>query len=380
LNSQGNSENTPDISGKSAAGSRWDFSVNRRFIQRSVITVLALVIAFQLVEWAFAKSKDFLFLLLLAWLLGIAITPIVEILTKRGMKRGLSTFVVLLGLVALIVAFIAAFGQLLGSQLASLITQFPALIQGFVGWMNTSFNLQIDATSLEESLNISNSQIANFAQDIAGGVFGVVSSIFGFIFNIFTLLLFAFYFAADAPNIKRTIGSWLPSKQQVIFTTVWQVATEKTGGFVISRVILAALNSVFTSVFLLFLDVPYWLPLGLFTGLVSQFVPTVGTYIGGVIPAIVAVVNDPKDGLFVVIFVLIYQQIENYLFTPRISSLTMDIHPAVAFASVIVFAGFFGAIGALIGVPIAAAIISIVQTYGKRYELIPELHSIETKS
>jgi len=54
LNSQGNSENTPDISGKSASGSRWDFSVNRRFIQRSVITVLALVIAFQLVEWAFA--------------------------------------------------------------------------------------------------------------------------------------------------------------------------------------------------------------------------------------------------------------------------------------------------------------------------------------
>jgi len=166
LNSQGNSENTPDISGKSASGSRWDFSVNRRFIQRSVITVLALVIAFQLVEWAFAKSKDFLFLLLLAWLLGIAITPVVEILTKRGMKRGLSTFVVLLGLVALIVAFIAAFGQLLGSQLASLITQFPALIQGFVGWINTSFNLQIDATSLEQSLNISNSQIANFAQDM----------------------------------------------------------------------------------------------------------------------------------------------------------------------------------------------------------------------
>ena len=192
--------------------------------------------------------------------------------------------------------------------------------------------------------------------------------------------MFAFYFAAEAPQIKKTVGSWLPAKQQVVFTTVWQVATEKTGGFVISRVILAVLNATFTSVFLLLIDVPYWLPLGLFTGLVSQFVPTVGSYIGGIIPAIVAVVNDPKDGLFVVIFVLIYQQIENYLFTPRISSLTMDIHPAVAFASVIVFAGFFGAIGALIGVPIAAAIISIIQTYGKRYELIPELHSIETKS
>ena len=377
---QGASENSADISAKSASGSRWDFSVNRRFIQTSVITVLGLVIAFQLIEWAFGKSKDFLFMLLLAWLLGIAITPLVEILTKRGLKRGLSTMLVLLGLVALVVAFIASFGQLLASQLASLIIQIPSLVEGFVNWLNTSFNLGIDATSIENSLNFSNSQIANFAQDIAGGLLGVVTSVFGFIFNIFTLLLFAFYFAAEAPQIKKTVGSWLPAKQQVVFTTVWQVATEKTGGFVISRVILAVLNATFTSVFLLLIDVPYWLPLGLFTGLVSQFVPTVGSYIGGIIPAIVAIVNDPKDGLFVIIFVLIYQQIENYLFTPRISSLTMDIHPAVAFASVIVFAGFFGAIGALIGVPIAAAIISIVQTYGKRYELIPELHNIETKS
>lgn len=380
MNTHGSGELQPDISANSASGGRWNFSINPRFIQKSIITILALVVALQLVQWAFSKSRDFLFLLLLAWLLGIAISPVVDILTKRGLKRGLSTFLVLIALMGLIFAFIASFGQLLGSQLASLITQIPTLIEGFVGWLNTSFNLKLDASSIEQSLNISNSQITNFAQDIAGGIFGVVSSIFTFIFNIFTLLLFAFYFAADAPRIKRTIGSWLPTKQQVIFTTVWQVATDKTGGFVISRVILAALNSVFTSVFLLLLDVPYWLPLGLFTGLISQFVPTVGTYLGGVIPTIVAVVNDPKDGLFVIIFISVYQQIENYLFAPRISSLTMDIHPAVAFASVIIFAGFFGAIGALIGIPIAAAIISIVQTYGKRYELIPELHKIETKS
>lgn len=380
MNNHGSGELQPDISANSASGGRWSFSINPRFIQKSIITILTLVVALQLVQWAFSKSRDFLFLLLLAWLLGIAISPVVDILTKRGLKRGLSTFLVLLTLMGLIFAFIASFGQLLGSQLASLITQIPTLIEGFVGWLNTSFNLKLDATSIEQSLNISNSQIANFAQDIAGGIFGVVSSIFTFIFSIFTLLLFAFYFAADAPRIKRTIGSWLPTKQQVIFTTVWQVATDKTGGFVISRVILAALNSAFTSAFLLLLDVPYWLPLGLFTGLISQFVPTIGTYLGGVIPTIVAVVNDPKDGLFVIIFISVYQQIENYLFAPRISSLTMDIHPAVAFASVIIFAGFFGAIGALIGIPIAAAIISIVQTYGKRYELIPELHKIETKS
>ena len=153
---QGSGENTPDISAKGSTGGAWDFSVNRRFLQRSVVTVLVLVIAFQLVSWAFGKSKDFLFLLLIAWLLGIAITPLVEFLTKRGMRRGLSTFLTLLGLVLLSVGFIAAFGQLLASQLASLIFQIPTLVEGFIGWLNASFNLGIDPVSIEQSLNISN--------------------------------------------------------------------------------------------------------------------------------------------------------------------------------------------------------------------------------
>ena len=374
-----NQDSQPDISGKSGSGANWEFSVNRRFIQRSIITVLIIVIFFQLVEWAFYKTKDFLFLILLAWLIGIAITPLVEKLTKSGIKRGLSTFIVLLSLVALVLGFIASFGQLLASQLASLITQIPSLIEGFSTTLNDSFDLNLSPSNIEESLNISNTQIATFAQSIAGGIFGLVTSIAGFLFKIFTLLLFTFYFASETPKIRRSIASWLPAKQQVVFTTVWKVATEKTGGFVISRVILATINSVITSVFLLIIGVPYWLPLGLFTGIISQFIPTIGSYLGGIIPAIVAVVNEPIDGLFVVIFVTIYQQIENYLLTPRVSSMTMNIHPAVAFASVIVFASFFGPVGALIGVPIAAAVIALVQTYGKRYELIDELHIQDLK-
>ncbi|MFM8212483.1 MAG: AI-2E family transporter, partial [Actinomycetes bacterium] len=208
-----NQDSQPDISGKSGSGANWEFSVNRRFIQRSIITVLIIVIFFQLVEWAFNKSKDFLFLILLAWLIGIAITPLVEKLTKSGIKRGLSTFIVLLSLVALVIGFIAAFGQLLASQLASLITQIPTLIEGFSSWLNNSFDLNLSPSNIEESLNISNTQIATFAQSIAGGIFGLVTSIAGFLFKIFTLLLFTFYFASETPKIRRSIASWLPAKQ-----------------------------------------------------------------------------------------------------------------------------------------------------------------------
>jgi predicted PurR-regulated permease PerM len=110
-------------------------------------------------------------------------------------------------------------------------------------------------------------------------------------------------------------------------------------------------------------------------GLISQFIPTVGTYLAVALPALIAVLSDdPLDAVWVIIFATVYQQIENYYFSPRISSRTMDIHPAVAFGSVIAGAALFGPIGALIGIPVAAAVIAFVDAYTRRYELIPALN------
>jgi predicted PurR-regulated permease PerM len=108
--------------------------------------------------------------------------------------------------------------------------------------------------------------------------------------------------------------------------------------------------------------------------LISQFIPTVGTYLAIALPALIALLSDdPWDAVLVIIFATVYQQIENYFFAPRISARTMDIHPAVAFGSVIAGAALFGPIGALIGIPIAAAAIAMFDAYTRRYELIPEL-------
>lgn len=205
------------------------------------------------------------------------------------------------------------------------------------------------------------------------GVLGILTTTVGLVFQGFTLLLFAFYFSADGPRLRRTIASWLPTGRQQVFATVWDITVQKTGAFVVSRLLLALVSAFFMSVFLLVIGVPYWLPLGLFTGIVSQFIPTIGTYLGILLPALVAVFNDPLDVVWIVIFGTVYQQVENYFLSPRISAATLDIHPAVAFASVIVGASLAGAMGAIIAIPIAAAITAIVETYGRRYELIPTL-------
>jgi len=121
------------------------------------------------------------------------------------------------------------------------------------------------------------------------------------------------------------------------------------------------------------IDIPYWLPMGIFAGVVSQFIPTIGTYIGVALPALFAAFEDPLDILWIILFATVYQQIENYVLTPRISTKTMDINSGVALAAVFVGAALFGPIGAIIGIPLAAIIIAVFDAYGQRYALHPSV-------
>jgi predicted PurR-regulated permease PerM len=345
------------------------------WVRRSAVGVFVLFAIFQVAEWAWRSLANFLFLLLLAWLLGLAIDPVVTYLQRRlGWKRGLGTITVMLGLALLTGIFFFAFGQLFATQIVALIQAAPDLVQNVINFLNERFNLGLDPNTIIDQLNLNTQNVTRFASQAAGGVLGFLSSAIGVVFQGFTLLLFAFYFAADGPRFRRVVASMLPSKSQAVFADVWNIATVKAGGFVISRLGLAALSAFFSAIFFIIIDLDFWLPLALWMGLVSQFIPTLGTYLAIALPALIALLSDDRlDAVLVIVFATIYQQVENYFFSPRISSKTMDIHPAVAFGSVIVGAALFGPIGALIGIPLAAAVLAFMQTYTRRYEIIPEL-------
>lgn len=344
-----------------------------KWMRRTIVAALVLFVMLDVVLWFYGRTSNFLLLLVIAWLFGVALEPIVGWLARRGMKRGLATGIAMLSFVVLAIIFMATFGGLLVQQLAQLLSEIPNLIDRAADWASKTFETDIDPQALAKQFNISTSQVAGWAANVTGGLFGVLSTTVGLVFQGFTMLLFAFYFSADGPRLRRTIASWLPTKQQTVFATVWDITVQKTGAFVVSRLLLALLAAFFMSIFLLVIGVPFWLPLGLFTGIVSQFIPTLGTYLGILLPCLVAVFNDPRDVLWIIIFGTVYQQLENYFFSPRISAATLDIHPAIAFGSVIIGAALVGAIGAIIAIPIAAAITAIVETYGHRYELIPQL-------
>ena len=118
------------------------------------------------------------------------------------------------------------------------------------------------------------------------------------------------------------------------------------------------------------LGVPYSIALGLWVGVLSQFVPVIGTYIAAVLPVFVAFFQQPITALWVLIALIAYQQVENFLVAPRITARAMAIHPAVSIGAVIAGASLLGGIGAALALPVAATIQAFISTAVARHDLI----------
>ncbi len=353
-------------------------SITPASAKRTTLMVIGLLIALSIGIWAFQALGTFLFILLLAWLFSIAMEPPVLWMVHRGVRRGLATAIVMILGIIVVAALSALFGGVFISQLSALGSSLPTALTSVVDWANSTFHTSFNLNNIAASIQITPDKIGQWVGQYGGGLLGIFGSVFAGLFDTLTILVFAYYFSADSPRLRQTIGSWLPPAYQRYFVTVWEISVQKTGGYVVSKVALAAFSAFFHSVFFAIIGVPYWLPLGVLAGIVGQFIPTIGTYIGVALPALFTLVSDkPINALWIAVFATVYQQLENYVFTPRISRRTMDVHPAVALGSVIAGAALFGPVGALIGIPLAAASLSIIDTFTHRHELLPELASLE---
>ena len=313
------------------------------------------------------------FTLLMAWFAALAMEPAVRRLAKH-MKRGLATGVVMLSVVVFLALFMFAFGRLLIEQIAALIQTIPGLIDGVLDWVNQTFDMQLGRQDILESVNLSEDEIAELATEVGVNVLGILGSVLGAFFSLFTLALFIFYFSADGPRWRRWVAQLFPQKLQSVVINIYDTTAEKTGGYVAARVVLAALNGGTSAIVFALIGMPYWLALGIWTGLVAQFVPTIGTYIAIVLPVLVGLLSgNPWVGVIALIWALVYQQVENLTFEPKISAKAVDVHPAVAFGAVMLGAALFGVAGAILAVPVIAMFLSLLNIYMKRHELLPEL-------
>jgi predicted PurR-regulated permease PerM len=336
--------------------------------------VLLGVIALGLVlKFVIDDGGSVIFTVLMSWFAAIAMAPVVDRMARR-MPRGVATLIVMLTFVALMVVFVVAFGALMIDQLAQFVGRIPDLIDSAIAWVNTRFSMTLTRDSVLDSIGGGSTDFGSIASEIGGNVFGILSTVFGSVFGLFTFGLFTFYFSAAMPQLQEWVTRLFPTRVQGVVGNVWRLTAQKTGGYVGARVVLAGVSSVSTGIVFALVGMPYWLPLALWTGVVAQFVPTIGTYIAIALPVLVGLLSpNPWLGVVALAWGLIYQQVENLTIEPRISAKAVDINPAVAFGSVLLGAALFGIAGAFLAVPVSAMLLSLLDIYGRRYDLASEL-------
>ncbi len=342
------------------------------YVARSSAIVMSSVAVLLLALWLFTVTAHFLFLVLLAWLFAVAMDPGIRALMRRGRSRGLSALIVGGGAIAVGLLLALVFGRLFLTQAADIVTSIPTVAANIAHQLNDTFGTSIDPTKLTGSLNLTPANIQSWAGNLSGSALSVVGSLASVAFDLLTVVVFGFYLAGDGPNFFRTVASGLKPNHQRVFVNIVDITTAKTGGYVVSKIILAGLSALFHGIFFALIGVPNWLPYALLVGVTAQFVPMIGTYIGIILPVLAVVFDNPWQAVAIIAFATVYQQIESYAFTPRVSAKTMDVNPAIALGAVFVGAAIWGPLGALIGIPLAAAAVAILGNYKTAYALVPE--------
>ncbi|SHM95362.1 AI-2E family transporter [Cryptosporangium aurantiacum] len=340
-----------------------------RWLPRAFLLAMLTVSAFFLAWWLLGRLRDLIGLLLLAQFLAFALEPAVNWLARRGWRRGAATGVTMLVVLASLIGFMVAVGSLLVSQVTTLSARFPQYLELTIEWVNSTFDTNISIQQIQNQVTANDGPLRRWAEGVASNAVDLSTSVFGVIFQTLTVILFGYYLCADAPRVRRSLCSVLPPARQRDVMRAWEIAVDKTGGYLYSRLLLALVSSLAHYIVLTLLGVPYAVALALWVGLVSQLIPTVGTYLAAAMPLIVALVSHPVDALFLLVFVVIYQQVENYLLQPKITARTLDLHPAVAFGAVLAGAAVLGPIGAILAIPFTAISQTFVGSYIRRYEV-----------
>ncbi|MGI5422884.1 AI-2E family transporter [Actinomadura luteofluorescens] len=327
------------------------------------------VLAFLAGLWLLERLRELLLLLLISLFLAFAIEPAVNWLAARGWRRGVATAAMFVVVALLLAGFLGGIGSLLAAQANNLITGFPGYVRRFVGWVNATFGTHLSQRTVFQRLPTVTDALSRHLSGLAANVWGFGTTAFGVIFNALGVLLFTFYLSAEGPRFRRTVCSVLPPRRQREVLRAWEIAVDKTGGYIYSRGLLALISGIAHYAAMAGLGVPYAAALALWVGVVSQFIPAVGTYLAGAVPVLIALTKSPSTALWILLFIIAYQQFENYLLQPRITARTLDMHPAVAFGLILAGAAVAGPIGILLAIPLGASLQAFVSAYVRRYEV-----------
>jgi predicted PurR-regulated permease PerM len=321
--------------------------------------------------WFLDAERNLVSYLVLSGLIALALEPgVIWLHERRGWRRGSATGLLLVALFLFLVALAVGLAAVLAREANQVVDQLPAYVDKLNAFTRDHFDFSLFSASQRAAAADATTHLNQFLKDHQRDILGGIASGVSGVFTVFTIGLFTFYLTAQGPQMRRAILSRVPPERQERMLFAWETAIKRMGGYLYSRLLLAAINGVLMFVTLQVLGVPYALPLAVVSAFVAEFIPIVGTYLGGALPLVVALAETGSTAAIVVLIeIVVYQQVENYILSPRISAKTIELNPGVAFGAALAGGAVGGFVGAFFALPIAATIQAFLSTYSRSYEV-----------
>ena len=324
--------------------------LNRAFLYVLFISISVLI---------FLRVKSLIFDLFVAVVLSALAEPVVYRLSQKINRRA-SAMVAVSVILLLIGATLFSIIPLMVQEIYFLSSQLPTYFDNFINYLNVEgFAVSSQSLDLETQFN---TLIKDYGSTVGSSVVFAGQGLLRTLGHIFIIFFFTYYLISEGDGWRVKLKESLPDKVSSSIDQVWTIGVSKAGGFIVAKVILGVLASIVLSLSFLIIGLPSPLALGVAAGILSQLIPVVGTFLGGLVPFIASISLGTTAMIATVLVLFIYQIVENYFISPRVTKSTMEIHPAIAVFSTIFGAYTLGGVGAILALPVAATVQGVIGT------------------
>ncbi len=332
--------------------------LNRAFLYVLLISISVLI---------FLRVKSLIFDLFVAVVLAALAEPVVYRLSKKINRRASAMIAVSL-ILLVIAATIFSIIPIMVQELYFLSSQIPTYFDNFINYLNVEgFAVSSQSLDLESQFN---SLIKDYGSTVGSSVVFAGQGLLRTLGHIFVIFFFTYYLISEGDGWRIKLKESMPDSVSTSIDQVWTIGVSKAGGFIVAKVILGVLASIVLSVSFLIIGLPSPIALGVSAGILSQLIPVVGTFLGGLVPFIASISLGTTAMIATILVLLVYQVIENYFVSPRVTKSTMEIHPAIAVFSTLFGAYTLGGVGAILALPVAATVQGVIGTIVKNRKLI----------
>lgn len=325
---------------------------------RTIAAAIGMVVVTAAAVWLLIEIHRVLVWLVIAIFFAIVLSPLAAYLQQRArMPRPLAALTALLGVFAVIAGIVTVLVRPFVAQAQQFVNQLPSNVrqiqtgQGPLGSLMRRFDVM-------QRIDQNQERIAAAVQQLGDPALNAVLTAGTVVVGIVVVLVLTFLLVLEGPKLADATVGLLPQRYAERARRVMDDAGRAVTGYVGGQLVIATLCGGSTYLVLYILGVPFRSVVALFVGLVD-LIPVVGATIGGLLAVGVSFLHSIQAGIVMLVFFLVYQQIENHLLQPFIQSRTVKLNALAVLVSVLVGVELAGILGALLAIP-AAGIIQVV--------------------